>query len=181
MVNKSALFILATMLMVSGCELKPPSSVAPNAVASGQGKEVNRAVAAASESVYLSGGQGAFSLSALKGQLVLLDFCAPWSAASKELVPELNRLAEEHHAAGLNVIGLVVDARGEDGLTPEVQALGAVYPLVAVPRDQVAHFGNVRSIPARLLFDRKGQLRQQYPGQVSAEQLRADIAVLLKE
>ena len=178
---QSVLFIVVALLVGSGCELKPPSSVAPTKASSPQSDVVAPVVSAAPESVYLSGGQGKFSLAAFKGQLVLLDICAPWSPASKAMVPELNRLAEEHHAVGLNVIGLVVDARAEDGLTKEVQELGAVYPLVAVARDQLAPFGNVRSIPARLLFDRKGQLRQHYPGQISDEQLRADIAALLKE
>lgn len=181
MPNKPALLFLTGLLMAAGCELKPPSSVAPGGISSNQSQGVASTVATVPQCVYLSGGQGAFTLAAFKGQVVLLDFCAPWSPASKAMIPELNRLDEEHRAAGLKIVGMVVDAPAEAGIPPDVQELGAVYPLVAVPRSHLVQFGNVRSIPSRLLVDRKGQVRQLYPGQVSPEQLRADLEVLLHE
>jgi thiol-disulfide isomerase/thioredoxin len=179
---KRLLVLLIALGAAVGCELRPPSAgkTMPGATPS-MGESLPAKAPLDASPVYLQGGQGGFALSSLKGRVVLLDVCAPWSAASRALVPELNRLHEELQAAGLTVVGLVVDAQSGTGPSDDWQAMGARYSLVAAPRDSLNRLAPVRSVPARLLFDRKGQLNKQYPGDVSLETLRADLAALMKE
>lgn len=167
-----------TALCALGCEMKPPGVPAP---VPPQRDSTAAPVAAAPGLTYLAGGAGVFQLSALKGQVVVLDLCAPWSPASRELVPELNRLWETHKGSGLTVVGLVVDADAGAGLTEELGAMGMQYPVVAAPRAALARLADMRAVPTRLLVDRKGQVRQSFPGYVSIETLSKEVESLLKE
>jgi thiol-disulfide isomerase/thioredoxin len=166
----------------SGCELRPPSAghSSPGTTSGGAEQSATSTTAEATLE-YIQGGRGTFSMTDLKGRVVLLDVCALWSPANRALIPELNRLHDEEQAAGLTVIGLAVDANARAGLTAEWQELGARYPIVATPRASLLRLTSVRSVPARLLYDRKGQLRKQYPGEVSPDVLRADVGELIKE
>lgn len=166
----------------SGCELRPPSAGNSSTGTTPGGAEPLVTLAPAEATMeYIQGGRGIFSMTDLKGKVVLLDVCAPWSPATRALVPELNRLFDDEQSAGFSVIGLAVDANAREGLTPDWQELGARYPIVATPRSSLSRITSVRSVPARLLYDRKGQLRKQYPGEVSLDILRADVGELIKE
>lgn len=179
---KRLMVLFIALAASTGCDLRPPSAgdAAPGATPA---RVENSPASAPNEAAleYIQGGQGVFSLAGLKGRVVLLDVCAPWAPATRVLVPELNRLHDEGPAMGLSVIGLAVDANAREGMTAEWQELGARYPMVAAPRASLARLTTVRSVPARLLFDRKGQLRKQYPGHISPENLRADVGELIKE
>ncbi len=172
---KYTFLLCCAVLWGSGCEVKSPVAQPERAAARVEEPGPVPAVIPEAGPVYLSGKSGRFDLAALKDHVVVLDFCAPWSAASTALVPELNKLHREFGASGLAVVGMVVDAAAqEDG-----RALGADYPLVATPRSALAVYGAVRAVPTRLVYDRQGQLRQNYPGSVSPEQLRAEVQGLL--
>ncbi len=172
------LFALAGIILMVGCELKAPvqkSSTQTDPVT----KHTN--VTSEEHMQYLSGGEGAFDLADMKGSVVLLDVCASWSPVSRAHVEALNRFQARDDSTGLKVIGLVVDAIPGDGLTSELKEWGATYPLVATPRTLLSRVAPVRSVPARLLVDRKGQLRKHYAGIVSPEILQQDVSTLLKE
>lgn len=172
------LIALIGMVLMAGCELKAP--VQKPAVHA-EPTMTPAAVTPDKRMQYLSGGEGAFTLSSLRGSVVLLEICAPWSSASQAQVDELNQLVQREATAGLKVIGLVVDAVAADGITPELQGWGANYPLVATPRAQLSRFEQVRSVPARILVDRKGQIRKHYAGIVAPEVMQQDVLALLKE
>lgn len=171
--------VVASLLLGMGCELRAPVQKPPEKTETLP--TTPKTVGTSEHVTYLSGGEGSFALASLKGRVVLLDVCAPWSLASRAQIADLNQLAQREASAGLVVVGLVVDASVNDGLTPEIQALGAEYPLLATPRSWLARFGDVRSIPSRLLVDRKGVVRKIYPGVVAAEIMDRDIRDILKE
>ena len=85
---KRLLVLLIVLGTSVGCELRPPSGVkavpdkspvVPESPAAGTPSEA--------VPVYLQGGQGGFTMANLKGRVVLLDICAPWSPASRALIP----------------------------------------------------------------------------------------------
>lgn len=174
---------LVMVLMAAGlvgCELRPPASMQTTSTPPPETPAAPTA-SKVPDMVYLSGGQGVFSLAALKGNVVLLDVCATWSPASRALVEELNHLWDIHRTQGLAVIGLALDAQPGSVVDPEWSTWNARYPLVACPRALLSRIADVRAIPTRLLVDRKGQVRRIYPGAVAGATLQADIENLLKE
>jgi thiol-disulfide isomerase/thioredoxin len=178
MKNARSYLLFALLILASGCELRPPSP-APQTTS----VESVPAVAPSTpqveplEASYLSGGTGTFSLAAFKGRVVVLDVCATWSPASQAQASHLNLLQEEHRTAGLSVVGLVVDGAP----TSTLESLHAAYPLVGMPRTMLSQLGKVRSVPALLVVDRLGKVRNSISGYATPEQLLAEIAPLLKE
>jgi len=62
----------------------------------------------------LPGLAGPVSLAKLQGKVVYVDFWASWCAPCKQSFPWLNDLQARYAAKGLQVVGVNVDARGED-------------------------------------------------------------------
>lgn len=171
------LALLGLVLVAAGCDNRPRGVAA--------GESATAAVPAAmdrrSDAVFVSGGEGAFSLANLKGQVVLLDFWATWSPAATSAVPELNRLYSDYQGHGLAVVGMAMDDGPLAEVTANVQAVGPRYPVVSSPRDVARRFGPVRAVPTRYLLDRKGSLRAQFPGHVDIAMIRESIDSLLAE
>lgn len=130
---------------------------------------------------YLTGGDGALDLAALRGRVVLVDVGATWSTPCRAGVPDLNRVQEELAPRGLSVVGLVVDRAPFGDVSSAAQGLGAIYPVALASPDYAQQFGPVRALPTRVLLDRKGGVRKVYAGAVPVDQIKADIAALLNE
>jgi thiol-disulfide isomerase/thioredoxin len=64
--------------------------------------------------ISLPGKSGTVQLSALRGKLVYVDFWASWCGPCKESFPWLNEMQSKYGAAGLQVIGVNVDANRAD-------------------------------------------------------------------
>ena len=165
-----------------GCDLHPPAkdkvepplAPAPETVKPVTAKTVEQAF-------YVAGGDGVFSLASLKGRVVVLDFCAPWSPVADARIQEMNQLITEQGTAGLAVVGMIVDAAPGSGIPVEWQQAPPLYPLVAISRGALPDYGEVRAVPSLLIADRQGRVRHQHHGFVAAEQVRTEVAALLKE
>ena len=165
-----------------GCDLHPPAkdkaapplAPAPEAASPLAAKTVE-------QSVYMAGADGVFSLAALKGQVVVLDFCAPWSPVASGRIQELNQLFDQQGTSGVAVVGMVVDAAPGSGVPAEWQQAPPRYPLVATPRGALTDYGAVRAVPSLLIADRQGRIRHQHHGFVAVEQVNTEVAALLNE
>lgn len=63
----------------------------------------------------LPGQREPIQLSALRGKLVYLDFWASWCGPCKQSFPWMNELQSRLGGKGLQVVGVNLDARTEDG------------------------------------------------------------------
>lgn len=105
------------------------------------------------------------SLARLRGRPVLLNIWATWCAPCREEIPYLERLHAEHRGAGLEVIGVSVDARGEDAkITAFARDMGMTYPIWLDPGERVSTVFLALGVPASYLIGRDGTLLWRHLG-----------------
>jgi thiol-disulfide isomerase/thioredoxin len=98
----------------------------------------------------------------LRGKVVLVDFWATWCPPCREEIPRLKALYAEHHAAGLEIVGVNLDTNRES-VVKFVQKQEIPWPQLFFddPEQQgwhnpvLAHYG-IYGIPNTLLVDREG-------------------------
>ena len=105
----------------------------------------------------------------LEGKVVLLNIWATWCAPCREEIPYLQALYEQHRQNGLEIIGVSVDARGQDdAIRGFVKDFGMTYPVWRDPDERVQSTFLALGVPASYLIDRGGVLRWRRLGTISA-------------
>jgi thiol-disulfide isomerase/thioredoxin len=122
------------------------------------------------------------TLSQLKGKVVLLDFWATWCGPCRESIPHLIQLYKDYHGNGFELVGMDLDRGDVETVRRFVQSLNIPYPILVTP-DDVARSYKVSGIPATILIDKEGRIRERMAGFSSAiaEQLTRKVAELTSE
>lgn len=109
------------------------------------------------------------SLDQARGRVVLLNVWATWCHPCREEIPILQALHERYAPRGLEVIGVSVDARGEEVTIQEfARDFRMTYPLWLDPDERVQSTFLAIGVPATFLIDRAGVLRWRHVGPVRA-------------
>lgn len=109
------------------------------------------------------------STSQLKGKVVLLNVWATWCAPCREEIPYLQALYDQHRAQGLEIVGVSVDARGQDESIKEfAKDFRMTYPIWRDPDERVQSLYMALGVPASYLIDREGVLRYRRLGVIRA-------------
>lgn len=125
--------------------------------------------------VLLSG--DSVSLADTRGRVVLLNVWATWCHPCREEIPILQGLHERYASHGLDLVGVSVDARGEEDTIREfANDFGMTYPIWLDPDERVQSTFLAIGVPATFLIDRGGVLRWRHVGPV-----RADDSTLMRE
>ena len=112
---------------------------------------------------------GLVSIAEQRGKVVLLNVWATWCAPCREEIPYLQSLHTEHHARGLEVIGVSVDASGSsESIRSFRKDFGMEYPIWLDPDERVQQLFLALGVPASYLIDREGVLRWKHLGTVRA-------------
>jgi len=110
------------------------------------------------------------SLDDLEGRVVLLNIWATWCAPCREEIPYLQELYEKYSRQGLEVVGVSVDAAGEDEQIKAFLAeLRVSYPIWRDPEQRVMSLFLSLGVPASYLLDRNGVLRWKHLGVLRPE------------
>lgn len=110
------------------------------------------------------------SLGGLRGRVVLLNVWATWCPPCREEIPVLQALHERHADAGLEVVGVSVDAAGEGPAVARfAEQFGVTYPIWLDPQERVSSVFRTTGVPTTLLIDRDGQLLWRHLGPVVAD------------
>ena len=100
------------------------------------------------------------STSALEGKVVLLNVWATWCAPCRAEIPYLESLYERYRGQGLEIIGVSVDARGQESAIQEfAKAFRMTYPIWRDPDERVQSLYLALGVPSSYLIDRRGILR----------------------
>ncbi|MFN8579734.1 MAG: TlpA disulfide reductase family protein [Gemmatimonadaceae bacterium] len=102
---------------------------------------------------------------ALAGRVVLLNVWATWCAPCRDEIPFLERLHKADAPRGLTIVGVSVDADGEnDKVAAFAKEMGMTYAIWRDPEQRILSEYMAIGVPASYLIDRKGVLRWKHVG-----------------
>ena len=109
------------------------------------------------------------STGALAGKVVLLNVWATWCAPCRAEIPYLQSVYEKHRAEGLEIVGVSVDARGQDeAIRSFAQEFRMTYPIWRDPDERVNTRFLAIGVPSTYIIDRDGILRWKHLGTLRA-------------
>jgi cytochrome c biogenesis protein CcmG/thiol:disulfide interchange protein DsbE len=109
------------------------------------------------------------SLAALKGKVVLLNVWATWCHPCRDEIPQLEALHQKHRAAGLEIVGVSIDAAGtEEGIRTFTRDFKMTYPVWFDPDERVTAQFLTMGVPETFLIDRAGVIRWRKIGPIAA-------------
>lgn len=119
------------------------------------------------------------SLSAYRGQVVLINFWATWCSPCKREIPWLVEFQTKYKDRGFTVLGLSVDEDGWTAVAPYLDAAAINYP-VAIATDEVTTgYGGVGAVPMTLVIDRNGRVASTHLGLLNKQDVEAEIVSAL--
>lgn len=119
------------------------------------------------------------SFSDFQGQVIMVNFWAPWCGPCRMETPDLMDLDGEYSDQGLQIVGVAVGFRGEQSVYDFVRQFGVSYPILLGNNEVVKNYGGFRGIPTTFLFTRDGELYRKYVGMRPREVFEKDILELL--
>lgn len=154
----SSAFRSAAFLLIIACTRDNDRTPRPAEV--GRPAPAYRAISLTGDSV---------SLDEKRGRVVLLNVWATWCHPCRTEIPILQALHERYSARGLELVGVSVDARGEEATIREfARDFDMTYPLWLDPDERVQSTFLAIGVPATFLIDREGVLRWRHIGPVHA-------------
>ena len=123
---------------------------------------------------------GNLELSALRGQVVMLDFWASWCGPCRDEAPALDLVYREYRERGVEFVGVNIwDQAGDAELF--LAQVGQSYPSGPDTDGRTAINYGVRGIPEKFFIDRNGIIVKKFVGPLDAEFLRNTLEELLAD
>jgi peroxiredoxin len=98
----------------------------------------------------------AWTLSELRGKVVLVNFWATWCPPCRKEIPDLETLYGRFSSQGLVVLG--ISDEDVTKVEPFVRQHAILYPVLLDPKSTVTRLFELHGIPNTFLFDRSGRL-----------------------
>jgi thiol-disulfide isomerase/thioredoxin len=113
------------------------------------------------------------------GQVILVNFWAPWCKPCREEMPMLMQLQDDFGDRGLQVLGLAIDdpepvRRFAEELDVNYLLLADLMPTLAVQEA----YGDTR-LPYSVLIDRQGRIVYRKAGELTRAEIEAQLLPLL--
>ena len=114
-----------------------------------------------------------FSLSTLKGRVVVLDFWASWCVPCRASVPFFNELQKKYEAQAVSVVGLSLEEDG-DAVQGFLDDTPTSFLILRDPSGRAGEAFGVEAMPTTFLLDREGRVVARFEG--SDKKIHARIA-----
>jgi len=106
-----------------------------------------------------------WTLAALRGRAVVLNFWATWCPPCRAEMPSLQQLAEIYGPDRLVVLALNV-GEGPRRITQYLQSSGLELTVLLDPKSEIARTWGATALPTTYLIDTEGRPRQRLRGEV---------------
>jgi len=113
-----------------------------------------------------------YTLSALRGQAVLVNVWATWCPPCRAEMPSIEKMYQEYKEQGLVV--LAVNATYEDeplAIVPFVEEHNLTFPILLDEQGSVSSLYQVRALPSSFFIDREGMIKEVVIGGPMSEAL----------
>jgi peroxiredoxin len=97
-----------------------------------------------------------WSLKALKGKVVLVNFWATWCPPCRKEMPDLNTLYQRFKDQGFVILAISDEEAGK--VKPFIEERKISYPVMLDPGRKVNELFQVEGIPKSFVYDREGKL-----------------------
>jgi thiol-disulfide isomerase/thioredoxin len=128
--------------------------------------------------------EDSFESSRLDGQVGVLNFWGSWCAPCRVETPEFSDVAADYSDAGVQFLGINVKETDRQFALAFIERFGIGFPSLYDPRGEVAlAFRDypANAIPSTIVLDRESRVAAVYTGEVSQEDLRRVIDLVLEE
>lgn len=116
-----------------------------------------------------------------QGQVVLVNFWAPWCPPCRKEMPALMELQEKYAARGLTVVGIAIDT--QDNAQAFADSLGINFPILLGEDgglELAQTLGNkVGALPYTVLLDRQGHIAHTHRSEITLQQAEQMVLPLL--
>jgi thiol-disulfide isomerase/thioredoxin len=129
-------------------------------------------------------GGGQFSSTDLDGEVAVLNFWGSWCGPCRVETPQFQEVYAEVRNDGVQFLGLNVKETSEQFALAFVDRFGIEFPSLYDPRGEVAlAFRDypANAIPSTIVLDGENRVAAVYTGEISQEDLRRVIDVVLEE
>lgn len=119
-----------------------------------------------------------FSLKALHGKVVYLNFFASWCGPCNEEAPSIEKESQAESKAGLQVVGIdVLESPAKAKFFRTEHSL--TYPVIADDGTLRSEY-SINGLPVHAFIDRKGVVSKIVVGEMSPSQIQSTVAQLLR-
>ncbi len=115
-----------------------------------------------------------WTLKALRGKVVLVNFWATWCPPCRKEIPDLETLYNRFKGRGFVILGISDET--DDKVRPYVGQHAMTYPVLLDPGRKVNNEFVIQSIPRSLIYDRNGKLAAEAIDMRTQKQLLALLA-----
>ena len=103
-------------------------------------------------------------LAALRGRVVFINVWTTWCPPCIEEMPTIQRLYEELHPKGLEVLAINMDALGRQTVEPFLDKRRLTFPILLDPESRTERLYHTAGIPESFIVDKAGLLVEKIVG-----------------
>ena len=120
---------------------------------------------------------GTWSLSDLRGKVILVNYWATWCGPCRYEIPQLMKL-QEHYGEDLQVIGVSTDAGDPANVEAFAREFNINYPIVMSTPEINRQFPGVFALPTSFVIDTEGRVVQTHVGLINPAVLEQETRYL---